>query len=137
MKLKTREVAMPREHKTSTGMVVKIDPLRKFEAVKANRLFEATGLIPYFVNEAKMCEQEDCTPEELMEVMLEAYGFGMSGNMLDHGGEILADGTYEYPEDEPLYPMVEFRLQTCSVYVYQHALVAVVGDDSKVMTRMD
>ena len=69
--------------------------------------------------------------------MLEAYGFGISGNMLDHGGEILADGTYEYREDEPLSPMVEFRLQTCSIYVYQHALVAVVGDDSQTMTRMD
>jgi len=137
MTLKTREAAMARDSKTSTGLGIKIDPLRQFEAVKPNRLFEATGLIPYFVNEAFMCEQEDSTPEELMEVMLEAYGFGMSGNMLDYGGEILGDGTYQYPEDEPLYPLVEFQLKTCSIYVYQHALVAVVGDDSEVMTRMD
>lgn len=118
-------------------MEVKVDPLKDYTKVNPLRLIEACGIIPQFVNYAADTGAEDA--QAFMDLMSEAYGFGLSGNMLDHGGAVSPEGKYTYPEDAPLYPLVEWRTpEGITVWVYEYAIVAVRDSkDNTVMTRMD
>ena len=117
---------------------VTIDPLNGFEGIKHSKLFEATGLIPYFVAEAALTEGTD-TAQEAFNVMNEAYGFGLGDyNMLSDKGEVDSEGLYSYPEDPDLAPMVQFKWDDMTVWVYQYGLVAVRdGEGNTIMQRMD
>ena len=118
---------------------VTIDPLKGFKGIKDSKLFEATGLIPYFVAEAALTEGAD-TAQEVMNIMNEAYGFGMGDyNLLSDGvGQIDDDGLYHYEGDPDMSPMVEFSFKENKVWVYQFSLVAVQdADGNQVMQRMD
>jgi hypothetical protein len=121
-------------------MEITIDPLKGYDGVKPTKLFEATGLIPYFVQEAALSKDGNTTAKEVMDIMNEAYGFGMGDyNMLENGGEVDDDGRYQYPEDPELVPLVQFELDTgVKVWVYQYALVAVVDPEGgQIMVRID
>ena len=125
---------------TTTGLDIQIDPLEGYEGVKPSKLFEATGLIPYFVQEAAFSKDGNTTAKEVMDIMNECYGFGMGDyNMLEQGGTVDAEGRYLYPDDPELVPLVQFELDTgVKVYVYQYALVAVVDPEgNEIMVRMD
>ena len=119
-------------------MKVTIDPLNAYEGIKHTKLWEATGIIPYFVAEAALAETADTKAQDVMDLMNECYGFGLGDyNMLDGGGAIDKDGVYTYPDDEPLSPLVKFDMEYSTVYIYQYALVAVDDGNTQVMQRMD
>ena len=115
-----------------------IDPLNGFEGIKDSKLWEATGLIPYFVAEAAATAHLE-TAQDVMDVMNECYGFGLGDyNMLSEKGEVSPEGLYTYPEDPDMSPMVEFKFGEFTVWVYQYALVAVRdGEGNTIMQRMD
>ena len=121
-------------------MEMVIDPLNQFEGIKASKLFEATGLIPYFVAEAALTAGLE-TAQDAMDIMNEAYGFGLGEyNLLEDGkGEVSPEGLYTYPEDPDMAPMVKFEwAEGFTVFVYQYALVAVRGPEGDaIMQRMD
>lgn len=114
-----------------------VDPLGKFEKAKAAALVEACGIVPSFALYAEEAGAD--TAEAFMEKMNSVYGFGFGGNMLDHGGTVSPEGVYEYPEDRPLYPLMEYKTDKgITVWLYEYALVVVVdAEDNKVMQRMD
>lgn len=115
---------------------VTIDPLKKFNKVPRWALYEATGLIPYFIMEAPAKGDT----QQVAQVLLECYGFGMpqSYNMMDDEAASLdTEGVYRYTEDEDMYPLVQFDLEHTTIYVYQYGLVAVVDAQTQWMQRFD
>jgi hypothetical protein len=115
------------------SIAVKVDPTSHFKGVPQARLLGALGIVPSFVAYAANVAPET-TARAMMDAMGEAYGFYM-GDM--EGGTVDAEGVYSYPEDEPLYPLVRWKLDDVTVYMYQYAIVAVQDKDTTIITRMD
>lgn len=107
-----------------------IDPTNSYPKDLRGGLMDATGLIPYFIAEAA----EETTARGVYDVMVEAYGFG--GHEMD-GGSVSSDGTYSYPEDPDLAPLVSFELDAGFVYVYQYGIVGIASPNETIVTRMD
>ena len=116
-----------------------IDPTGHFvgKGVEKERLVEACGLIPIFIDYAEHREAE--TAREVFEYMVEEYGFGGHEWPADKHSVDPETGVYSYPEDPDLYPLVLFEVDGCDVdvYIYQHAIVSIVGDDETIVCRMD
>lgn len=54
------------------------------------------------------------------------------------GFEVDEDGTYRFPEDRPLKPMVMVEGEDEILYIYEYAIVVVVDKDgNKAYTRVD
>jgi hypothetical protein len=120
-------------------MKISIDPLDAFNDVKnkGKKLLDACGLLPYFV--LSTAETEPETAEEAMAAMEKCYGFGKMYDMLEKGeGTVEADGTYTYPEDPDLKPLMTFELgNDIEILLYQHAFVVVRDKETTLMVRMD
>ena len=119
----------------TNGIAVTVDPLNGYPEAKPRALFDATGLIPYFVAEAS----EEETAKTALATMNQVYGFGLGDdyNMLDHGGKVDHDGRYKYPGDPELVPLVQFETTYVTVWVYEYGLVAVTDGQDTIMQRMD
>ncbi len=119
--------------------VIKTDPLGAFSGIKGTKLQEACGLIPYFIQEAALSDPLDAT--EAFDMLLESYGYGGSDMLPEGAGEVLEDGTFVYPEDPDLAPMVSFVIQgekdTIEILVFQYGYVVVRDKANTHMTRMD
>ena len=139
MQTKTRKPETPKQFNTATGLKITVDPLDAFSGISRNKLFEATGLIPYFVAEAHLSIAEEPTAQGVMDDLNDSYGFGLGEyNMLDDEAASMAEnGLYSYEEDPDLSPLVEFDLGGATVWVYQYALVAVKVGSDVIMQRMD
>jgi hypothetical protein len=116
-----------------TSIAAKVDPTSHFKGVPQSRLVEALGIVPSFVAYAAV-EAPEVTARAVLDAMAEAYGFYM-GDM--EGGTVDAEGVYQYPDDPPLYPLVRWKLDDVTVYMYQYAIVAVQDKDTTIVTRMD
>jgi hypothetical protein len=110
------------------------DPTGTFTGIKHNKLLAACGLLPYFVQEAALSGPLDAT--DTMEVLKECYGFPAAEMS---GGKVTKDGTYQYPDEPDMAPMVSFKIDATDteVLVYQLAIVAVRDSETTLITRMD
>lgn len=50
---------------------------------------------------------------------------------------VRADGTYLYPGDPAMHPLMSVTSDTAEVFVYEHAMVAIRQGDKTFVTRMD
>ena len=66
--------------------------------------------------------------------MREMYGFPIEPIK---DGHISQDGTYNYPQDVPLFPVIQIDHPSQTVYLYRYALVGIVSKDKQEMYRMD
>lgn len=112
---------------------VLLDPHDAFKSVPTESLTTACGLIPGFV----FCEAGSTL--SLAERCQKHYQFGLIPML---GGEVDLDGTYRYPEDPPLHPLLRIRDLTLSedqaMFIYEHAIVSfVTGGEETLVVRMD
>ncbi len=106
-----------------------IDPLNKYPHVSEENLIATLGFIPGW---ALNSEFEDKPLKEALDVQ---YGFGLYEMT---GSTIEEDGTWKYPEDPDLFPILELKRGNETLYQYEHGLVAIVQEDgSSFCTRMD
>lgn len=98
---------------------ITIDPLEHYRTVPFSRLWEATGLLPYFFAEAAL--EASNSLEDVKWVVGKCYGFPLH----PMGGEVTDEGVYKYPEDPDLFPLVQFDLpQDIKILVYEYAITA-------------
>lgn len=110
-------------------VTLQIDPLGKFSSVPPQRLLEATGLLPMFLMQG-LDKGEDAQT-----ALTSRYQFYM-GPL--EGGRILPNGSFQYPGDPVLHPIVSCHLPDESIYFYQHAIVGVVKTTGEQwLARMD
>lgn len=103
-----------------------IDPLNRFMDVDPQRLIEACGLIPHWI---------DVTNEDSFQKQIDDnYGFGLYEM---NGGEVGEDGVYRYPEDPDLYPYLKWERDGEVAYMYSHAIMSFVKDGRVFVTRVD
>lgn len=103
-----------------------IDPNNKFPGVSGIALINACGLIPMWVESV----DED---QSIKDSVIAAYQFPT----YKFEGEVLADGTYRYPGDPDLHPIVSWTRGDETVFMYQHAIIAFITGDDVFITRMD
>ena len=117
----------------SNGTIGTIDPTGFFtkQGAERDRILEACGAIPAWIvhGDQSLGFQERVTKE---------YGYPVSQST---GGTIDPDGTYHYPEDPPLYPLISIQDGGEFCYQYEHSMVAFISfKDNKqtvYVTRMD
>lgn len=116
-------------------MKATLDPTSAFKGVSRDKLIGALGLIPQFGAMAFL-EHPEGSSEDIYGSMVSAYGFG---DMRHTGGSVSPEGVYSYPEDPELPPLVVLQQEgsPTKVYVYQHAIIAVVDSDNTIFSRMD
>lgn len=120
-------------------MIISVDP-NEYHIPKGAtkvRLVRACGIIPAFAAEAYAKGNE--TAQDVYDAMVERYGFGdMSSTKW---GTVDPTGVYKsaYDEDPDMQPLVELRFpeNPVKVYIYQYAIVAVVDEDTTIISRMD
>lgn len=106
--------------------IAQIDPLAKFPGVPETRIIEACGLLPRFVL------ADDAPIRANLE---HCYAFGVHEIT---GGTIDPDGTHHYPEDPDLYPLMVIRKGAERMFIYEAAIVGILGDDGATfVTRLD
>lgn len=114
-----------------------VDPTGSFEGIKKDKLLASTGLLPYFAREVTLSAPESV--QEAFDLLMECYGMGY-GQDGSGWGTVDSEGMYisESEEDEPLAPLVEFKLtDDISWYVYQYAITGVTDGETTLMARMD
>jgi hypothetical protein len=88
-----------------------------------SEIVELCGLLLYFI---------DAFNTDSFRVQMESrYGFPLCEIS---GGEVKPDGTYIYPEDPILYPIMEIRRGEEICWIYEYAIVAF---NNGFVTRMD
>lgn len=103
------------------------DPTGHFPKVAVGNLMSACGVLLIWLDE------DD--PRDAREQFDSNYPFGL---IETRGGTVRDNGVYEYPEDPPLHPLMSCKLHDVEdVYLYQHAMVAIVRDGVAFVTRMD
>jgi hypothetical protein len=112
-------------------MQVMVDPTGHFEGVAEGRLIEAVGILPHWAAQALRASE---SARVVFLAMVDLYRFG---KYEFSGGEVDAQGVYRYPEDPPLYPILTLEHKGIKVHFYQHAMLAIVGEDETIVTRMD
>jgi hypothetical protein len=110
---------------------VNIDPTGSFKDCDPNKLVEACGLLPIWAIQADFYEGG------FKEALTTLYAFYTGVDM--EGGIIKTDGTYCYPGDPDLKPLLSMQIPRVSgiCYFYQYGIVAVVTDSETWVTRMD
>jgi hypothetical protein len=106
-----------------------IDPTGHFKSrnVATRKLVEATGFLPAFA-----LGKEDTIAENLAE----NYAFFNDWSVGE--SNVSENGTFYYPGDPPLAPIMLIAQGTEKIYIYEHAIVARVEDGNYVgHTRMD
>lgn len=118
---------------------ITVDPLGTYKGIKHGKLLAATGMIPYFIQEAALSDPLDAT--EAFHMLVESYGFGGTDMLPEGKGKVLKDGTFTYPEDPDLAPMVSFIIQgqkdEIEILVFQYGYVVVRDLANTHMVRMD
>lgn len=119
-------------------MKIEIDPTKSFTTVPVPRLVEAVGMIPGFAGNAYHAHPVAPTARQVFDHMMETYQFGF-GDGTEMSVRIYPDGRWcsDYDEDEDLMPLVKLYWENVTIYLYSHALVAIVGPDTTLTTRMD
>ena len=113
----------------SNPMIAIIDPTEHYENVPPERLIEAIGILPHWV--------DNNDPRSAKEQFQQKYQFGCCEMP---GGTVDENGVYNYPEDPPLYPFYSLERDNEMIYFYNYAMVAVVLKDearTTYVTRMD
>ena len=111
-----------------TAFAVIADPLTKF-TVPTEQLMEMCGVL---VNWACLAVRS----ENMKQSLEDSYGFGTLLEMT--GGTVTDNGTYQYPEDPDLYPLVTVYVNMVPrVHIYEYAIVALVQGQDTFVTRMD
>ena len=117
-------------------MIVSVDPTGKYEGVSKGKLVDACGLIPIFAVDAFV--QRKDTAQAFYDVMVESYGFGDWSSA--GWGTVGPEGVLKSDQGDPdMSPLLElsFPESGIKVYVYQSAIMAVVGPDETIVSRMD
>lgn len=109
-----------------------IDPNNKFPGVEQARILEACGLIPGWIMDWTLNHSEDLPLKDYLD---QTYGFGLYA--MGEKTTIDPDGTYHYPEDPDLHPLISFTTPLGTLYMYQYAIVAIPTEDGLFVTRMD
>lgn len=78
---------------------------------------DACGLLTHFILYGN---------KEIDQNLVENYDFFVGWNA--PAGATVVDGVWNYPEDEPLYPVGIFEQGNKTLYVYPYAIVAVCVD---------
>ena len=127
---------MSKEHTTSTGMKVTVDPLDAYEGIRPAKLLEATGLLPYFAADVALTEPESV--KGAFDDLMECYGMGLGQE--GSGWGTVDDMVYksEHEGDPDMSPLVAFHLtEDIDFLVYQYAICAVTDGKETLMMRMD
>ena len=107
-----------------------IDPLDENLSPKFNyrQMTEACGIIPHWIRRLNHAS--------IKERLLESYPY-FSGEMV--GGALHRDGTYTYPEDPDLFPLMSFESDTEICFIYVYGIVGIFNkeDGTTWVTRMD
>lgn len=107
-----------------------VDPLNHFrpQGVKPEALVKACGVLLEWV--------DDSDRRPAREQYDHHYNYGPLHEST--GGSITEEGIFMYPQDPPQYPMVKGRMRHETIYIYQHAFVAIVNDNGNIFrTRID
>ena len=112
----------------SNEAIYELDPLEQFTDVEPQRLIDAMGVLPAWVDPA------DPRPARLQ--FETKYRFGVTEIP---GVEVMPDGTWSYPGDPVLHPIAKIERAHEIVYFYRGAFVAIVqkSDGASFATRMD
>jgi hypothetical protein len=132
---------MSKEHTTSTGMAVTVDPLDAYEGIKPAKLLEATGLLRYFAAEVALTEPESV--KGAFDDLMECYGMGLGQD--GSGWGTVEDMVYKStpdangdPLDPDMSPLVAFHLTgEIDFLVYQYSICAVTDGKETLMMRID
>ena len=119
---------MPKREFKNEFITVVIDPLDKFPDLSEKQIMEICGLIPYWILTP---EHINLSIKEILEI---EYKWGM--NYFDKG-EIGRDGTFYYPEDPPIYPLILMKREKEILYQYESGMVSFTDNGHKYITRMD
>lgn len=106
-----------------------IDPNNKFNRPD-HFLLEACGFIPGWV--AEWADSDSA--KSLKDHLDDTYGFGLY--QFDQGS-INEQGTYSYPQDEDLDPLIKIETDEGDFYMYQYAIVAIPTPTGPFICRMD
>lgn len=106
---------------------ITMDPLDHYK--KDSAVFEACGLLFEWVWEGASA---DIAPSRALE---ESYNYFM-GWEEQHPGNVV-DQKFTFPGDEPLAPLLRAVRGDEAVFIYPHAIVAVVQGNKVKWTRMD
>jgi hypothetical protein len=108
-------------------LAVTVDPTKEFKGISPSNLLD------YCTPIIAMLDREG---ESLREGIENNYHF-FSG-WQEGGFEVDEDGTYRFPEDRPLKPMVLVEKFGEVAYIYEYAIVVIVDKDgNKMYTRVD
>ena len=111
---------------------IQFDPLGAYPSTEPSALVEATGfLAPWALEWAA----NPAPTEDLPSHMEACYGFGELHRL--EGGTINPDGTFSYPGDPDLSPIMKLSAHGETFYVYPHAIVAFLSEYSTFVSRMD
>lgn len=106
-----------------------IDPTNSFN-IGEGTINDILGILPLWVSEIP----ED---EDLKNGLEEAYGMGSLYSMT--GGLVEEEGTYIYPSDPELKPLVRCDRVNETYYQYHYGIISIVYKDGRdtFVTRMD
>ena len=106
------------------------DPSKKHPTMDEATIDEYCAILPYWVNN---------TPDgvDLVESLTTQYGFGTMLAM--KGGIVSSTGTYSYPKDPDLYPLLRIDRVHETVFIYHYGIVSILYKDGRpsYTTRMD
>ncbi len=103
-----------------------IDPHNYFKDVSSERLVQACGILPHFIHDRK----------DVVETALKRYRFPVNPFS---GYEIYDNGTYQYPGDPALHPLMTCVAGGKEIFIYEHSWIAFRDLETKetIMYRMD
>ena len=110
-----------------------VDPTKNFTRLDPRQIVEACGIVPHWMEHVT-----DLTPaKDQIEAM---YGFGTLSE--SKGGSVALDGSYKYPEDPVLYPLMSWKYMRDDkvmeeVFFYEYDMLAIRTGGVVFMTRVD
>lgn len=121
------------ESKIINGVVFTLNPNDHYGSDA--KCAEACGLLlEWLVEAAEFGDDPEEGHEFLHEALAESYPYHMGW---DDGGVEVVDGVFRYPGDPDILPCLSVVRGDEKVYIYPHAIVAVVVGDEVKWTRMD
>jgi len=108
-----------------------VDPLEKYDGFDKERIVQSCGIIPMWV----------CNPEfmgiSLVDSLKTQYQFPMN-NYWNLGGTLDPDGTFNFTDDPPSYPLMKIIRGNEIFYMYEYAQVIIIQENGKIYkSRMD
>lgn len=107
-----------------------LDPLSKFENYTPDDIMDVCGFIPQWLVAEELIEYDALTALD------KAYQWGPLTHL--EKSVVNEDGSYSYPGDPDMYPLIIIKRGKDTVIQYQYGMVAIKVDDKPfVVTRMD